>query len=117
MSSRLKETLEGDVVKARRIVSTETHRVMEKSKSEAAEYASNQGVKMMKYWVSSQDEAVRSSHEDMADKYDKDNAIPVDEDFVNDETGGKGPAPGQLGVAEDDIHCRCIAVYIVVTED
>ncbi|MFP4015798.1 MAG: phage minor head protein [Halanaerobiales bacterium] len=116
MSKRLKETLEGDVVKANRIVSTETHRVMEKSKSKAADYATNQGVKMKKYWQDSGDEAVRDSHRHMAEKYNKDNAIPVDEDFVNDKTGGKGPAPGQLGVAKDDIYCRCIAIYIVITQ-
>ena len=131
MSQRLKESLEGDTVKARRIVRTESHRVMEKSKADTAEYASNQGVEMKKYWSPADDERVRGKpggkYEDaranhsgkggMGDKYSKENAIPVDENFVNDETGGEGPAPGQLGVAEDDINCRCVAVYIVVTED
>ena len=117
MSKRLKETLEGDVEKAERIVRTESHRVMEKSKHDSVEHAVNQGVDMLKYWMSSEDERVRSSHNNMDSKYSEENAIPIDQDFVNGNTGGKGPTPGQLGVAADDINCRCIAGYVVNTEE
>jgi hypothetical protein len=117
MSKRLKKTLEGDVEKAERIVRTESHRVMEKSKYDSVEHAVNQGVDMKKYWMSSEDERVRSSHNHMDSKYNEDDPIPVDQDFVNEQTGGKGPTPGQLGVAADDINCRCIAGYVVNTDD
>ncbi len=117
MSKRLKESLEGDVVKSHRIVRTESHRVMEKSKMDSLEHAANQGVDMKKYWIDSDDERVRSSHNHMAEKYSKEKAIPMDQDFVNDKTGGKGPTPGQLGKAKDDIHCRCIMGTIVVTDN
>ena len=117
MSKRLKNSLEGDVVKAHRIVRTESHRVMEKSKMDTLEHATNQGVELRKYWLNSEDERVRSSHNHMGEKYSKEDAIPIDENFVNDKTGGEGPAPGQMGVAEDDIYCRCIFVTIVITDD
>lgn len=117
MSSRLKEFLEDDIVKAHRIVRTETHRVMEKAKFDGLEHASNQGVELKKYWVDSDDERVRSTHEMMGEKYSRDSAIPLDEDFVNDKTGGEGPHPGALGTAEDDINDRCIMVTVVVVEE
>lgn len=117
MSKRLKETLEGDVEKADRIVRTESHRVMEKSKYDSVEHAVNQGVDMLKYWMTSSDERVRTQHISMGEKYKEENAIPVDKNFVNQDTGGSGPTPGQLGTAKDDINCRCIAGYVVNTEE
>ncbi|QTL96551.1 hypothetical protein GM661_00490 [Iocasia frigidifontis] len=117
MSRRLKDSLEGDIVKSHRIVRTESHRVMEKSKMDSLEHAANQGVNLRKYWLTSEDERVRSSHNHMGEKYSKENAIPIDENFVNDKTGGEGPSPGQLGTAKDDIHCRCISVTIVITDN
>jgi len=121
MSSRLKDYLEDDVVKARRIVRTETHRVMEQAKFDGVEHAHKQGVEIKKYWLDADDERVREvgegNHVGMGEKYSRENAIPVDEDFVNDETGGEGPVPGSLGQAEDDIHCRCVMATIVVVDD
>ena len=117
MSSRLKETLENDYPKAMRIVRTEGHRVQEQGKMESLEYAKNQGVELKKYWISSADERVRNSHDQLGEKYNEDNAIPIDDDFVSDETGASGPTPGQLGEASEDIKCRCVAGYIVVTDD
>lgn len=117
MSSRLKESLEQDYSKAMRVVRTEGHRVQEQAKRESLEYAQNQGIEMRKYWISSADARVRDSHDDLDDKYSEDNAIPIDEDFVSDETGASGPTPGQLGEASEDIHCRCVTGYIVVTDD
>ncbi|MTI62266.1 MAG: hypothetical protein FH762_20165 [Firmicutes bacterium] len=117
MSKRLKDSLEGDIVKSHRIVRTESHRVMEKSKMDSLEHTANQGVNLRKYWLTSEDERVRSSHNHMGEKYSKENAIPIDQDFVNDRTGGKGPSPGQMGTAKDDISCRCISVVVVIIED
>ncbi len=109
MAARLKEELEDDYVKAARIVRTEGHRVQEQGKIESLDYASKQGVKMVKRWLSSQDERVRDSHAHM-------DGVTVDyeEDFFNPETGGTGPGPGLMGTAEDDINCRCIFVVEVV---
>lgn len=114
MSQRLKGSLEDNVNKSKRIVRTETHRVMEKSKLDSAQHAVNQGVEMEKYWLDSSDERVRTSHRTMGEKYKKENAISLDENFVNNTTGGAGPAPGQMGTAKDDINCRCIMVTVVL---
>lgn len=118
MSDRLKDTLEGDIKKANRIVRTETHRVMEQSKKESLDHADKQGVTMKKYWLNSDDERVRKkgqgNHTGMGQRYSKENTIPYGEDFVNEETGGEGPAPGLMGTARDDCNCRCLSSVIVV---
>jgi hypothetical protein len=110
ISSRLQNSLEIDAGKATRIVRTEAHRCMEAGKKVSLDNAANQGVELRKWWKDSADERVRSGHRHMGKKYSKENAIPYDEDFVNDLTGGTGPHPGALGTAEDDLNCRCIMV-------
>lgn len=113
IAGRLQNSLEIDAGKATRIVRTEAHRCMEAGKKVALDRAADQGVKVRKWWKNSDDERVRSGHRHMGRKYSKENAIPYDEDFVNDLTGGVGPHPGALGTAEDDINCRCIMVIEV----
>jgi len=103
MTKRLKESLENDAPKALRIVRTETHRVMEHAKLDSLGKAQEAGIEIVKVWVSSRDERVRSSHASMDGK-----TVDYGKDFENPETGGKGPAPGMMGTAADDINCRCI---------
>lgn len=103
MAGRLKEGLENDVPKALRVVRTETHRVMEQAKLDSLSNAQAAGLDIVKVWVSSRDERVRSSHTSMDGI-----TVDYDKDFENPLTGGKGPAPGMMGVAADDINCRCI---------
>ncbi len=58
-----------------------------------------------KGWLRTYDDRTRDSHIEMGNKYA--DGIPIDEEFINDETGGHGQAPGQMGTADDDINCRC----------
>ena len=113
IAGRLQNSLEIDAGKATRIVRTEGHRCMEAGKKASLDVAAKGGVSLLKWWKDSDDERVRSGHRHMGRKYGKENAIPYDEDFVNDLTGGVGPHPGALGTAEDDIYCRCIMVIEV----
>lgn len=113
IAGRLQNSLEIDAGKATRIVRTEGHRCMEAGKKASLDHAARQGVELRKWWKDSDDERVRSGHRHMGRKYGKENAIPYDEDFVNDLTGGTGPHPGALGMAEDDINCRCVMVIEV----
>ena len=113
IAGRLQTALEIDAGKANRIVRTEGHRCMEAGKKASLDVAAKGGVSLLKWWKDSDDERVRSGHRHMGRKYSKENAIPYDEDFVNDLTGGVGPHPGALGTAEDDINCRCVMVIEV----
>lgn len=119
MAARLKGALEGDAVKAMRIVRTEAHRVQESSKYDSALHAHKNGVRMSKTWHSMKDERVRPGR-GIGKKPAKKGAdhrmldgkkIPVDQDFVG--KLGKGKAPGQLGAAGEDINCRCFLTYEV----
>jgi SPP1 gp7 family putative phage head morphogenesis protein len=106
MATRLKTALEGDTVKAMRIVRTEAHRVMESSKLDAAEHAHKNGVIMLKEWNTMHDQRVRDRH-----KHLDGTKIPVDEDFKIGTDRAK--APGLFSRPENSINCRCFLTYSV----
>ncbi|WPZ17796.1 phage minor head protein [Geobacillus subterraneus] len=107
MAKRLKGTLEGDSVKAMRIVRTEAHRVVESSKHDAAEHAHKNGVIMLKTWNTMHDQRVRERHKALDGQ-----TVPVDKDFKLGSIFGK--APGQMsGGASMNVNCRCFLTYSV----
>lgn len=110
MAKRLKKELEGNAVKAMRIVRTEGHRVQESAKHDAAEHANKNGVIMTKTWNSLEDSRVRKT-KDANHRRLNNTTIAVDDDFRG--VSGRGPAPGQLGEAAEDINCRCFLTYSV----
>lgn len=76
----------------------------------ALESAKASGVVTGKGWLAALDDRTRESHIDAHQQYQAD-PIPLDDDFVVGT--GKGPAPGQLGSAADDIQCRCTLTWVV----
>ena len=66
-----------------------------------------------KQWISARDGQCRESHLYLDRKYSedggKDGPIRMDEDFVNDETGSRGPYPLAMSEVSDNINCRCIS--------
>jgi hypothetical protein len=73
-------------------------------------YRDNSDVVAGKAWMATNDDATRDTHSAAGERYAA-VPIPVDADF---EVGsGRGPAPGQLGVPEEDINCRC-TIYPVI---
>lgn len=57
-----------------------------------------------KTWLAGLDHRTRESHLAAHARYQAE-PIGLEEDF--EVGGGKGPAPGQIGIAEEDINCRC----------
>ena len=106
MASRVKDTLESNTNNALRIARTEAHRAQQLGRKDSTERASELGVEMEKVWDASLDDRTRDSHQSLDGV-----AVGVDEDFYNPETGGRGPVPGSMGTAEDDINCRCSVRY------
>ncbi len=127
MTRRVAGEVDGDYKKAIRIVRTETHRVREAGFHDAAsdvhKAAQASGYGMTKTWRTMQDERVRPqcrfkrgkhwimvirgpyNHQKMEGV-----CIPVDQQF--DLGGGvMTDAPGQSGVAGQDINCRCFLEY------
>ena len=118
MANRIKQSVEGNYKKAIRIARTETHRVREAGNLDAATSVNDAlkesmaGITMTKTWRTMKDERVRPSGK--AKKYNHRKmggiTIPVDEEFTLP-SGTKTMAPGQSGVAGEDINCRCYLSY------
>lgn len=88
-----------------RIVRTESHRIQVKARNEALnksiKSAERLGIKLVKVWAAIVDGKVRDQHAEM-------NGKPVDDDgLFTLPDGTRAEAPGQTGVAEHDINCRC----------
>lgn len=64
------------------------------------------GVVARKTWLASLDDRTRDSHREAHGQ-----TVDLDEDF--EVGGGHGPAPGQIGIAEEDIQCRCTMAAVV----
>lgn len=101
MAKKLKDTVEGDVVKPIRIVRTEGHRVNMRARTDVLDKADSQGIKMWKIWRSVGDERVRRDHKSIDGQ-----RVPYSEKFTLP-GGVKAEAPGLSGVKEQDINCRC----------
>ena len=64
------------------------------------------GVVKGKVWLAALDDRTRDSHREAHGQQ-----VGIDEDFRVG--GAAGPAPGQMGVAEEDINCRCTMTAVV----
>ena len=107
MARDIKERFDMAAYKSERIVRTEAHRARSMGQLATLEEAHEQGVDMVKVWITATDERVRSSHASM----DSQRVPMVDEEgnpgkFVSGK-GNKAEAPGMFGVASEDISCRC----------
>jgi HK97 family phage portal protein len=75
--------------------------------------AKQSGVDSKKTWIAALDQRTRDSHIEAHTQY-QESPIPLDDDFMVG--GGGGQAPGQIGLPEEDINCRC-AIGWVFDED
>lgn len=121
MAKRISRSVEGNYKKAITIARTETHRVREAGNHDAALSVDEalktggSGMRMMKTWKTMKDERVRPAkakgrnrqynHREMEGV-----TVPVEEEFTLP-SGAKTVAPGQSGVAGEDINCRCYLSY------
>jgi SPP1 gp7 family putative phage head morphogenesis protein len=69
----------------------------------ALESAKASGVVKAKKWLAAIDTMTRDSH--IATHGEE---VPLDDNFSLG-----GPAPGQIGIAEEDINCRCTVTFVV----
>jgi hypothetical protein len=65
---------------------------------------------VLKEWVSSRDEKVRDTHKIL----DREDPIPVNDDFNVD--GYSGAAPASFNVAAMDINCRCTIAPVIIED-
>ncbi len=78
----------------------------------AANFGSQEGMIQAgvenKEWLSSRDGNVRDAHQPSVGLDGM--VVPVRANFKSPVTGAQGPHPGELGLAEEDINCRCTTV-------
>jgi len=99
----LRQDMEGNLSSIQRIVRTEGHRLEETAKYETA---SKSRKKLKKEWVSERDSHVRPWHTDL------DGTVIEMDEYFESGVGGRGLYPSDMGVAEDDINCRCFVNYV-----
>lgn len=107
ISKTVAQRLEISENRAKVIARTENHRVMNAARSEAMSHAENLGVKIQKRWVAALDDRTRSAHGEL-------DGQQVDRDDLFEVRGYSADAPGQFGVPELDINCRCSMISVVV---
>jgi len=100
MSKRVKNVLEGDAAKAIKVVNTETHRTMSDGRMASIREAQENGVDMLKVWVSTLDGHTRDTHKALDGQ-----KVKPDEPFKI--RGLSAQSPGNFMVAAEDINCRC----------
>ncbi len=107
MAKRIKTKLETDINKANQIARTEGHRCMAQAKEDSFDVIEKAGIKFKEQWISSRDERVRSAHQQL-------DGVTINRgEMFTSPTGARGPGPGLMGNASDDIGCRCIKILIL----
>lgn len=101
MADRMTSALNNDATKALRVARTEAHRNQNAGTLKAVDHAVGRGVKLKKEWIATLDDRTRDTHASMDGQI-----VDSDKNFVSP-SGARGPAPGMLGSASEDINCRC----------
>ncbi len=106
MTRTLKEVLENDATKAKRIVQTESNRIMNNARNDAINHAVSQGVILKKVWQATLDDKTRDRHGELDGK-------AADKDGLFHMSGYSAAFPGDFGVASLDINCRCSVISVI----
>ena len=91
----------GTIEDVKRIIETEAHRDANTAAYEAAKKAGCTA----KTWHTMMDDKVRESH-----RYLEGVTVPIDAEFYS-AYGGHTMFPGQWGLPEEDVNCRCWLTY------
>ena len=132
MSRRVSGVLDGDYKKAVRVVRTEAHRVREMGLSDSARnfdeelQKTDTGLRMVKIWRTMKDDRVRPNRRyktkkgwrttpgSGANHQKMEGQTVLATDMFELTDGHKTVAPGQSGIAAQDINCRCFVQYKLV---
>jgi SPP1 gp7 family putative phage head morphogenesis protein len=102
----IKERLDVGASNVLRIVQTESHRVKEQGRFDGIQEAGKQGIITKKQWVSTLDDRTRDTHQDLDGVQ-----VEVGEEF--EIRGNTAMFPGEFGVPEEDINCRCTHIAVI----
>lgn len=103
MSKRVNERLDIGKSKSTRIVQTEANRLRNAGTNESYKQAESKGIKFKKMWVSTVDFKTRDTHKHLDGQF-------ADEKGFFHSGRFKAQVPGNFGVPEEDINCRCTTI-------
>lgn len=107
---KTKEISSGSMARALRIARTEGQRILNAGSLAEMYQLRAQGFDVKKMWNATLDERTRATHRSLDDT-----VIQLEELFISP-SGSKGPAPGQMDRAAENINCRCSLVSIIEDE-
>jgi SPP1 gp7 family putative phage head morphogenesis protein len=114
ISKGIKDSLGMSATRAVRIARTETQKAVNSGALDGTNYAQENGVKLVKQWISTKDSRTRPDHVAM-DRQIAETEGTDGQMYFKTPEGDLGLAPGQFGIANQDIACRCS--YVNITED
>ena len=94
--------------RSRMIARTESTKAINLATNQSYQTAANEGISIRKEWLSSRDDKVRHTHQELDGQ-----VVGVQEDFVVPSTGEKGPAPAAFASPAESINCRCTIVPVI----
>jgi len=97
---QIRDTLDKDFKRHKTTIITETNRVANVSDNDMYIYYESKGYKIRRAWIAVLDEKTRDSHREL-------NGQKEDSEGYFHIRGRKTKAPGQFGIASEDINCRC----------
>lgn len=100
MATWIRHDTKVSVGKSMRIVRTEGNRVYNAATLDCGKGAKERGCDLVKVWDSTLDMKTRPTHRECDGQIRE-----LNEDFKN--ANGEAKAPGQFGIASEDINCRC----------
>ena len=106
MAEAINGRIDTDAAKALRIAQTEANRTANAGAYAASLDAEEQGIKITRMWLAALDSETRDSHAELDGQ-----EVGVDEPFSIH--GAEAMFPGDFGIAEEDINCRCTVVDLV----
>ena len=96
------------IKRSRTIARTEATKAVNLASEQAYNTAQADGINIRKEWLSSRDDLVRETHQELDGQI-----VGVNEMFVVPSTGDKGSSPANFGVASEDINCRCTIIPVI----
>ena len=94
--------------RSRMIARTEATKAINLATDQSYQTAANEGIKIRKQWLSSRDDKVRETHQELDGQ-----TVGVNEDFTVPSTGEQAPAPAAFASAAESINCRCTIVPVI----
>ena len=108
MQKLIRQSASFSASKALTVARTETTRAVNAGAVESYATAADLGIKVKMNWLTARDGGERHP----SDLQIEEQLINPGDDFELDD-GTTGPGPGQMGVAEHDINCRCTVIPVV----